>query len=147
MDDISNKILQKDEPVLDDFVQNEAAFNDLNYVILYFDYIQKSDRRKNGDWQVEEGSKAFISHLIRAKRYHGNTKLMRCADISHDLSFNRLIRVNESIFFHKAMLFIDVDGQIYRLKESDGFLQLHIPLATSIITDYKAQKPKYNYQF
>jgi len=117
-----------DELTLDYFVRNEANFNELTYIISFYDYVKKYDYRKNGDFLVYHGSMAILPHLIKGKRYFGNTKLIMChpEEIENNKNYKRLIKVNEYSLFINSMLFIRASGKTYRLKDNEGFLQLDI---------------------
>lgn len=65
---------------------------------------------------------------MSGQRYYGNSKLIRCSgkEITDKKEFNRIIRVNESHLFLNAMLFIQVSGSTFKLKENEGSLQLNM---------------------
>jgi hypothetical protein len=126
-----NQFTVIDGPILDFFVENQAKLDDLTYVITYQNYLKKDDSEysNKSDFLVyQQGHKVIVPHLIRGKRYFGNTKLVRCdpSDLRNTWEYERLIRINKSYHFFDSMLFVIWDGITYRLKENEGFLQLNI---------------------
>lgn len=131
---LNDQITMKDELILNHFVENEASFNDLRYIISYYNYLKKEDNRRNGDFLVYHGRQTVLLHLIKGQRYFGNTKLIEClpSEISGNKVFERTIIVNERHLFLKAMLFIEAGGDTFRLNDTEGFLQIHIPQRQTI---------------
>jgi len=125
---------QRDEPVLNDFVENESIFDDLRYIISYKNNIRRDFYDRENDFCVYHGQQSLFHHIIKAKRFFGNSKLVKCSNLEISLrrGLKRLIRINEEYYFMDSMLFVQASGETYRLKDNFGFLQLHIPQRQSI---------------
>lgn len=114
------------DPILDYYVQNQHEIDDLTYIITYKNYLRKDHYYENNDFIVYEGNQAIIPHIIKNRRYFGNTKLIESDvfEMKH-MKYSRLIKVNNDFFFIDSMLFVKHEDTMYRLRETEGFLQLH----------------------
>jgi hypothetical protein len=129
----------EDAPSLDFFVKNDLKYeNMINYVFTYqfFLKLETSEMMENvSDLLIYDGHLASTRHLHKSQRFYGNSKLQPCStkDIRPKSEFKRIIKINEHILLVNAMMFVNADQKIFKLRDHEGFLQLRIPQRQPII--------------
>ncbi len=123
-----------DELILNHFVENESDFSGLKYIISFYDYLKKKDAQRNGNFWIFDGRHIVLTHIIKFRQYFGNIKLIKCSpfELSENDEFQRTILINQKHLFLKAMLFVQAEGETYRLRNPEGYLELSIPLKQTI---------------
>ncbi len=131
---LPDQILNKKDLVLNDFVENEGLFNNLIYKIKYTEHLKIELKSKESEFLIFDGHQTTISHFIKGKRFFGNSKLIECSplEIVNKTYQRRLIRINTSYYFIDAMLFVQAGSKTFKLRDSNGFFQLHIPQKQTI---------------